>query len=584
MQLSESEGCWVSGKIVEAEDGNVPADFLCRLAYTRRNGSTEYVNLSNKDVPKLTKLVEIAKLRPGQKIFIFWQQQNVYYPATVLAEQPQKRRSFRVQYDDGEFEWINLWRHEFQFDLDPNDEAVSQNKAIKRQDNKPVTSSNPQGGGKKKSPKKSMAMAVGSSAGVPSPGKPAAENQTNKPQNRKDHIKSSNKESSMTSPPAKSTVPPKKRSDVQTTSRSIDKKSQPKMALEETPVVKPNVATMDEPADFASSIDDQKKSVQDNVDETRPETESTRSTPVLEQANTADSPVSEVAPTLPKQEEIMDASKEEHEVAEPKEQVSNIVELPEHGTEDIITPSAAETPSPSMPEAVKEEVPINESIDSVMETEASEVRSSDGAKPEEQPTNAENAADENGMELTPTEEKIAGVPVNEPSVPAHKAEPTTVNTVPSGDDSLIRDSTTAHIEDKESVEVRSEINEKQSSEEGDVHTSNETKPDSTAPALKITTAHSRGPLQEAADTSLTTPITKDDRLSSTGLGESKGGPLSHVATTCSEKGVNGALSSKAEMSETHSEQDVHLEKVAVDVDPEQFKFEVGTSVKKVSNL
>lgn len=50
----------------------------------------------------------IDRIKEGDRISIWWPREREFYDGTVVRRDPALNQPFRIAYDDGEFEWLNL--------------------------------------------------------------------------------------------------------------------------------------------------------------------------------------------------------------------------------------------------------------------------------------------------------------------------------------------------------------------------------------------------------------------------------------------------------------------------------------------
>ena len=114
LQFFERGNHWYSGVIVNTtfvESENAEPSWQYELLFD------DHLHMSfheRDDADELDKMLRLSLIRPNSRVAIFWPVDNTFYKATVLREEESRRRGFYIKYDDGEDEWINLWRHEFQ--------------------------------------------------------------------------------------------------------------------------------------------------------------------------------------------------------------------------------------------------------------------------------------------------------------------------------------------------------------------------------------------------------------------------------------------------------------------------------------
>jgi hypothetical protein len=56
---------------------------------------------------------DLAQVEIGSRVAVLWPDDDTYYGATVTQERNDKKKSFYLEYDDGEREWIDLRQHKF---------------------------------------------------------------------------------------------------------------------------------------------------------------------------------------------------------------------------------------------------------------------------------------------------------------------------------------------------------------------------------------------------------------------------------------------------------------------------------------
>lgn len=109
------------GQIVENDKKDASSEFRIRFE-NDEDDEPEEMCIGESDT--LSKMVRLANVVPAARLAIYWPDDEMYYPATVLQERRQNSKAFFVQYDDGMHEWINLWGNEFQLLSEDEDPAM----------------------------------------------------------------------------------------------------------------------------------------------------------------------------------------------------------------------------------------------------------------------------------------------------------------------------------------------------------------------------------------------------------------------------------------------------------------------------
>jgi len=81
---------------------------LYRVIY--EDGDTEEYTI--KGLVQIVLSPEMAKIGIGSRVAVLWPNDGVYYKATVTRER-NERKPFCLEYDTGEYEWVNLCRRKF---------------------------------------------------------------------------------------------------------------------------------------------------------------------------------------------------------------------------------------------------------------------------------------------------------------------------------------------------------------------------------------------------------------------------------------------------------------------------------------
>lgn len=100
-QYLESQGLWSLGCVVKTCSGQY------HIVYE----ADEEPHIETK--AEIVHHISLAKVAIGSRISIYWEDDGCYYDATVAGCKETRRRCFKLLYDDGEREWIDLNKNKF---------------------------------------------------------------------------------------------------------------------------------------------------------------------------------------------------------------------------------------------------------------------------------------------------------------------------------------------------------------------------------------------------------------------------------------------------------------------------------------
>lgn len=121
----ESQGLWSLGCVVKTCSGQY------HIVYE----ADEEPHIETK--AEIVHHISLAKVAIGSRISIYWEDDGCYYDATVAGFKETRRRCFKLLYDDGEREWIDLNKNKFRL-LDAVSDQLDRSQKDTENDNSTI--------------------------------------------------------------------------------------------------------------------------------------------------------------------------------------------------------------------------------------------------------------------------------------------------------------------------------------------------------------------------------------------------------------------------------------------------------------